>query len=102
MFFPSFFFVFVWLVWATSVHRRERRAERLRRTYDALGREQNGIFESLAEYTHEVQAEVRALQIARDRLSAKRVSSAGPGYNMHDDFVVLDEQNIGYLVLCSI
>lgn len=49
--------------------RRERRAERLRRAYEALGREQNGIFESLAEYTHELQAEVRALQITRDSLS---------------------------------
>lgn len=36
-----------------------------------MGREQNGIFESLAEYTHKVQAEVRALQLARDRFSAE-------------------------------
>lgn len=65
--------------------RRERHAEKLRRSFEALGREQNGIFESLAEYTHEVLAEVRALQIARDRLNAEQplprgedVSSSSP------------------------
>lgn len=58
--------------------RRERRAERLRRSYEALGREQNSIFESLAEYTHEVQAEVRGLQIARDRLYAAQQASSEP------------------------
>lgn len=51
--------------------KRERRAEKLRRDYERVGREQNGIFESLADYTHMVQAEVRALQITKDRISAQ-------------------------------
>lgn len=63
----------------SPVRRREKRAERLRRSYEALGKEQNGIFESLAEYTHEVQAEVRSLQIARDRLSEEPAPGGGPG-----------------------
>lgn len=49
---------------------RERRAEKLRREYERVGREQDGIFESLADYTHEVQAEVHALEAARDLLLA--------------------------------
>eukprot|EP00752_Nemacystus_decipiens_P011047 g9814.t1 len=53
--------------------RRERHAEKLRRSFEAFGREQNSMFESLAEYTHEMQAEVRALQIARDRLNAEQL-----------------------------
>lgn len=57
--------------------RRERHAEKLRRSFEARGREQNGIFESLAEYTHEMQAQVRALQIARDRLNAAQPPSGG-------------------------
>lgn len=48
--------------------RRQRRAEKLRREYERVGDEQNIIFESLAEYTHGVQADVRALQIERDQL----------------------------------
>lgn len=63
--------------WVCFHLRRERRAEKLRRSFAALGREQNNLFESLAEYTHEVQAEVRALQISRDRLNAEQLPSSG-------------------------
>lgn len=64
-------------IWVCFRLRRERHAERLRRSFEALGREQNSMFESLAEYTHEMQAEVRALQIARDRLNAEQLHSGG-------------------------